>query len=153
MNTIYLSNWSSYRTPGMHGPGRKWTIMASPRAWERGEGRVAALAPITETLRPLVDAALAERRFSTIGGPALDTYRAAYGAWLRDCPTLTPGFLRAYRWDAMRHGDLVEDGATLCCACAVREALEGRCHRAWAAPFLVRAGWRVILDGVEVAGG
>lgn len=29
--------------------------------------------------------------------------------------------------------------------------VSGRCHRAWAAPFLVRAGWRVILDGVEVA--
>jgi len=44
----------------------------------------------------------------------------------------------------------VADGDTLCCACSVAEARAGRCHRTWAAQFLVRAGWRVILDGVEV---
>lgn len=27
MPTLYLSNWSSHRTKGQHGPGRKWSIM------------------------------------------------------------------------------------------------------------------------------
>lgn len=43
--TIYLSNWSSHKTPGAHGPGRKFTIMARPREWEVGEGTVAVLMP------------------------------------------------------------------------------------------------------------
>lgn len=46
----------------------------------------------------------------------------------------------------------VFDGDTLCCACSVAEARAGRCHRTWAAPFLVRAGWRVVLDGEVVDG-
>lgn len=33
------------------------------------------------------------------------------------------------------------------------ERAAGRCHRAWAAPVLVAAGWRVVLDGVEVERG
>ena len=43
--TLYPSNFASYRTPGMHGPGRKLTIMARPRAWEVGEGTAHALMP------------------------------------------------------------------------------------------------------------
>lgn len=39
---IYLSNWSS---PRLHGPGRKLSIMASPRAWEHGDGRVPLFVP------------------------------------------------------------------------------------------------------------
>ncbi len=41
---------------------------------------------------------------------------------------------------AVSHGD------SLLCACKVGAP----CHRREAAPFLVRAGWRVILDGSEV---
>lgn len=40
----------------------------------------------------------------------------------------------------------VSDGDSLLCACKVGAP----CHRLEAAPFLVRAGWRVILDGSEV---
>ena len=45
----------------------------------------------------------------------------------------------------------VGDDDTLCCACSVAESRAGRCHRAWAAPFLHAAGWRVVLDGREWA--
>lgn len=76
--TLYLSNWSSHRTPGCHGPGRKLTIMAAPRRWEHGAGDEAA---------------------------------------------------------------------------AGRCHPAGRCHRAWVAPLLVAAGWRVVLDGEEVPHG
>lgn len=46
---------------------------------------------------------------------------------------------------------LVADGDSLLCACSRTDAAVARCHRAWAAPFLARAGWRVVLDGAEVA--
>jgi hypothetical protein len=47
----------------------------------------------------------------------------------------------------------VKSGDTVCCACARSERAAGRCHLAWAVPFLVRAGWRVVLDGEEVRDG
>ena len=40
--TLYLTH-VSVRRPGFVGPGRKWTIMALPRRWERQEGDVRAL--------------------------------------------------------------------------------------------------------------
>ena len=143
--TLYLSNFSSRRTPGAHGPGRVWTIMANPRQWERGIGRVAAVAPLGDALRPLLAAALAERRAGT-SGPAAAAYRSAFDARL-DIPDLLPGHLRGYTWEAMRDGEPVADGDTLCCACSVAHARAGECHRAWAAPHLARAGWSVVLDG------
>lgn len=48
---------------------------------------------------------------------------------------------------------IVSDGDTLCCACSRDDAAAGRCHRVWAAAALVRAGWRVILDGKELDDG
>lgn len=148
--TLYLSNWSSHRTPGAHGPGRKWSIMARPRAWERGEGACIPLAPLGPP-GVLLDLLVVQRRAGAVDPDLLDRYRQAmahrwgpreYG------PDLGPTHL----WAAPDEGPpvRVSDGDTLCCACAVAEAREGRCHRAWAAPFLVRAGWRVVLDGVEV---
>lgn len=134
--TIYLSNWSSHRTPGMHGPGRKYTIMARPRQWERGEGEVSAFEPPMEWLdevragRVHVDNYLAWLRFR---------WTSAEGAGI-----FAPGTLVAHlRGERV----VVSDGDTLCCACA-RGA---PCHRQAAAPFLARAGWRVVLDGVEVS--
>lgn len=137
--TLYLSNWSSHRTPGMHGPGRKWTIMARPRVWERGMGEVSAFVPPVEWLDDVKAGRL---------------HADNYFAWLRfrwesATALFPPGVLVAHaRGDRIT----VRDGDTLCCACSVAEARAGRCHRTWAAPFLVRAGWRVVLDGVDVAG-
>lgn len=142
--TLYLSNWSSHRTPGMHGPGRKWTIMANPRAWERGEGAVRWLTPNTDDLLTV-----------KAGNMGVDEYRLRCETRWDSCAGgHRPGVLRAIFPEVRRAGRLVvvEDGDTLCCACSVAEARAGRCHRTWAAPFLVRAGWRVVLDGVEVAG-
>ena len=142
MNTIYLSNWSSHRTPGMHGPRRKFTIMANPRRWEHGDGEVSALVPPLEWVTE-----------AKAGRLHIDNY----AAWLRYRWTAaeTAGLFRVGELEAHVAGRHIEvvDGDTLCCACSVAEARAGRCHRAWAAPFLVRAGWRVVLDGVEVAGG
>lgn len=132
--TLYLTNWSS---PRLHGPGRKLTIMARPRAWEHGEGVVVALQPRDET-RHLMVSALADR--SNV--EAMATYLRAMEVRWRAATDLGPGRLECVTATGL---GLVHDGDTLCCACA-RGA---ECHRRWAAPFLVAAGWRVILDGVE----
>jgi hypothetical protein len=135
--TIHLTNWSSRK---LHGPGRKYTIMAAPRRWERGDGRVAALVPNPRMLGDYQE-----------GLVELSTYRAMFErALVQDLEAglLAPGTLR---WTGpYPTGGPIEDGDTLCCACSRDEAAAGRCHRAWAAPYLARAGWRVILDGAEV---
>ena len=35
--TLYITNWSLRK---LHGPGRLLTIMARPRPWEHGVGRI-----------------------------------------------------------------------------------------------------------------
>jgi hypothetical protein len=128
--TVYLTNWSSKK---LHGPGRKLTIMAKPRAWEHGDGRVPALIPRAEDLEAVrggrIDVAEYRRRFQT----GLS-------------PNLAPGLLVG-----LNRGVLltVADGDTLLCACSREAAARGECHRVWSAAFLHRAGWRVVLDGEE----
>ena len=135
--TIHLTNWSSRK---LHGPGRLLTIMAAPRQWERGAGSVPLLEP---DIGDLLDV----RR----GQLTIDDYREhTEGDILRrlERGALSPGVLSVSR--AADGVGVVVDGDTLCCACSREDAAAGRCHRVWAAPALVRAGWRVILDGVEV---
>lgn len=147
---LHLTNWSSTK---LHGPGLKWSIMALPRTWEIGDGILTTLAPFKDDLR-------AVQR----GKIDVDEYRRRYEAAIvsRQAvrPTLIPNADGFMTQSAILPGlgpgqwipamGRVGDGDTLCCACARSEAAAGRCHRAWLAPFLVRAGWRVILDGVEV---
>ena len=136
--TVYLSNWSSHRTVGAHGPGHKYTIMAFPRDWERGEGAVPTLVPDADTLR----------RFRA-RADSYESYRAFY---LRRFTPMaltygfTPGGLLARATDGGT-APVVADGDTLACACAVGVARAGRCHRTWAAAGLTLAGWSVVLDG------
>ena len=145
--TIHLSNWSSHRTPGAHGSGRKFSIMARPRAWEWGDGRVEPLATMGD-LEPMMIEALTERAAGIVEGDAMQSYRMVY---LRRIGALDmrPGYLVA------SHGGsdarTVIDGTTLCCGCAVDYARKGLCHRAWLAEAFARDGWRVVLDGREWA--
>ena len=134
--TLYLTNWSS---PKLHGPGRKFTIMARPRAWEHGIGRCRKLTPMDET-------DLMREALRTRAPEAVAAYRGALERrWEADLYGMRPGLLVATNMgDAA--GYVIKDDDTLCCACAKG----AECHRRWAAPFLVRAGWRVILDGAEV---
>lgn len=155
--TIYLSNWSSHATPGAHGPGPKFTIMAKPRAWEKGAGCVFPLTPLGPLVH-LMEAALRER--STGNNTAFRRYRAEFERfleeerkeglldpekmwWIRSESVTPAGILTA----PPEHFGLVPDGATLCCACSVEAARVGNCHRAFVAPALHRAGWEVVLDG------
>lgn len=147
--TLYLSNWSSHRMPGMHGPGRKLSIMA--RTPFVPDGIVGNLRPSTRQeladLSTLVDC---RRRKVDPPSEVMPRYRGALEArWTGY--DLSPLRLAAVVLvDDQTYVNPVRNGDTLCCACSVAESRAGRCHRAWAAPFLARAGWRVILDGVEV---
>lgn len=132
--TIFVTNWSS---KGTRGPGVAWTIMARPRTWERGAGTVRALVPSHAMLTAV--------KGGTIG---VGLYRADFVAHVRPAE-LRPGRLEAFDGDA--HVE-VADGDTLCCACSRDAAARGECHRTWVAELLRREGWRVMLDGRELAG-
>jgi hypothetical protein len=153
--TLHVTNWSSWKR--LHGPGRAFTMMANPRHWERGKGRVPRLTPMQEWVRD-----------AKAGRLSLDAYRALYDERLvtsgqlapyghiRDAKgrrpvgsRLAPGELYAVAWGGPNI-IMVGHGDTLCCACSRAKAAAGECHRVWAAEALVRAGWRVILDGQEL---
>lgn len=59
---------------------------------------------------------------------------------------------RAWDGETVRHVGFVGEGDTLCCACGIKAARAGRCHRVLAAELLHLAGWRVVLDGIELNG-
>jgi hypothetical protein len=125
---------------------------------ELGEGPVSALVPSDHPgaaarafyARTWLEAALAARGTAD-EERTVALYRAEFRRQLEawGVEALAPGRLyanaRPHAWVAH-----VADGDTLCCACSAANAARGLCHRAWAAPYLVRAGWRVLLDGVEV---
>lgn len=130
--TLHITNWSSRR---LHGNGRKLTIMAAPRQWEHGDGRVPACTPLLGRLQAL--------RAGTLSMP---DYRDAMVYRLAQ-HDIRPGGLVAIA--AGDHVPVV-DGDTLLCACSREQAAAGCCHRVWVAHALAAAGWRVVLDGVEV---
>ena len=132
MIAIHVTNWSSRK---LHGPGRKWTIMAAPRAWEHGEGRVEQLTPLLTDLQAVRDGSL-----------GLAEYRNRF---MREAEryALSPGRLLAMLPPAFETFQRVQDGDTLCCACSRAAAERGECHRVWAAELLHIAGWVVVLDG------
>lgn len=131
---VHVTNWSSRK---LH-HGHVYNIMAKPRHWEHGAGNVIALTP-SANLLDMVRSGQCE----------IEQYKAALTmAWAMTADDLQPGALYAVgktgNWT-------VAPGDTLCCACSKAEALLGRCHRVWAAEALAKAGWAVVLDGVEVS--
>jgi hypothetical protein len=140
--TLHLTNWASKT---QYGPGRRLCAMARPRAWERGDGWCSEVAPNGSDLRAW-----------QAGGLTLEEYRSRYEARLAALDgygCLCPGLL----WYGMEgHYPLksafVQDGDALLCACPRPDSPRRThsCHLEWLAPYLVRAGWRVLLYGVEV---
>ena len=138
--TIHVTNWSSKK---LHGLGRKLTIMARPREWEWGDGRVSILTPAPSWLDWVRGGDISLDRYRALCEARFAGLYAPGGRVLIDDP-LVPGRL------FVAERDPVVDGDTLCCGCSRAEAAASRCHRTWAAHALAQAGWRVVLDGVEV---
>lgn len=135
---LHLTNFASRQ---LH-HGRVFSIMAFTPYWAKYDGWVQALAPHRFDLSSYQD-----------GRIQIGRYRERYEATIEhlfSLDVLAPGRLCVPE-DVFkgRKAIMVADGDTLCCTCSKEEAAAGRCHRAWAAPFLVRAGWNVVLDGVE----
>lgn len=133
--TIHLTNFANRK---FH-RGAVYSIMARPRTWEHGAGRVPALTPRAED-------------FDAWKGGRLEgrTYRRRFEADLiLNLWDLVPGSLGATNGHGpgATHWPVV-DGDTLCCGCSRAAAARGECHRAWAAEALLQAGWAVVLDGV-----
>lgn len=137
--TVYLTNWSSN---SLHGPDRKLSIMAAPRVWEHGDGRVPSLTPDVAQLY-----ALREGRIT------VELYRAGYIAQVNE--TMLRSGTSTFASPLVEHPrqklspSRLRDGDTLLCACSRDRAAAGQCHRVWAAQMLWPL-WRVILDGVEL---
>lgn len=146
--TVYVTNWSN---PRLHGPGRKLGIMVHPRLWEHGDGSVPMFKPTPEAL---ADA----KRGGKVSGDTVEAYRKRFSATVAarmatgTRGTLAAPLVRACHDEDARHGGAatVQDGDTLLCACSLAAAASGLCHRVWVANMLAWAGWRVVLDGVEV---
>lgn len=150
--TIYLTQFSVTR-PTFCGVGARYGIVALPRRWEQADGTVTILQAQRGHEVDLLRSALnARRKAYGSSTPEMEAYKAALETrWTEQQARglLAPGRLSAVRWrdEATLHP--LQGGETLCCSCGLAEAEAGRCHRTWAAPFLVRAGWRVVLDGRE----
>lgn len=137
--TLHVTNASSRR---LH-HGAVFSIMAAPRKFERFAGNVAALTPRFDDLIQVKTRLI----------PMHEYRRRCDGLfrerWLDGA--LTPGVL-LFSDAALDAPDApVPTLATLVCACAKAAADRGECHRVWAAEFLRQAGWRVVLDGRELA--
>jgi len=135
--TIYLTNWSSTK---QHGPGRKLCAMAFPRKWEKGEGFVVHGRPDGFHLKAWKRYEMEFKIYKGLTISALERSERLF----------RPGHLTWTAHELDKHG-LVEDGDTLLCSCARPDSPRRKheCHLEWLAPYLVEAGWRVILYGEE----
>jgi hypothetical protein len=138
---IYISNWSSHKTDGHHGPGRKFSIMVRTSQYAKPDGRVPALVPRAKDLWEYKNEEI-----------SIEEYRSRYFKQILQMKDdLKPGKLT---WEPFNlfsdEKEPVKDGDTLCCVCSRAQAAKGECHRAWAAVVLQEAGWTVVLDGVEL---
>lgn len=147
---LFLHSWAWFNTQKRAGlpegySGRAFTIMAkpNPRFGQVGDGYCNALIPRGEA-KEIMEELVKLRRHDLDDPELLARYRRLLEErWQSEIHRLRPGALVA-------GGGLVRDGDVLACACRAEEALAGRCHRAWAAPFLVRAGWQVRQDGKDI---
>ena len=144
--TLHITNWSSKK---LHGTGKKWTIMARPRQWENGDGNIFRLTPWPEDLDALKTekCSLAEYK-NRYDEKVFGTHATAdmlEPIWSKD---LSPGFLRA---DVGNFSVVVQDNDTICCGCSREASLSGLCHRAWAASYLLEAGWNIVLEGIQLS--
>ncbi len=149
--TVYASNFASWRTAGHHGPGRKISVMATPRKpYQFGDVCAPLLMPYEDDLVELRREQITEREYF------LRLAVSLAGRWNEG--QLAPGELGVadsawwFRGRKFRLPDegaaLVQDGDSLLCVCArPGPKRTHRCHVELVAEYLVRAGWDVVLYG------
>lgn len=138
---LHLTNFASRK---LH-EGAVYSIMARPRQWEHGAGKVKALTPAKEELDAVHS-----------GDLSIEDYMLTLlRRWRKEAAALVPGVLELQDdtrpWcptSGVIFHSPVEAGNTLCCGCARSAAAAGKCHRVIAARVLFEAGWSVVLDGV-----
>jgi len=130
---IHITNWPSKK---LHGPGKKWTMMALPREWEKGDGSIDELVPTEE-----------DTINAKSGKITFDEFRMNYFAELSSMSLFRLGRLQAITENDTKV--YVKSGDTICCVCSKDAASEGKCHRVFAAEIMNDAGWHVILDGKD----
>ena len=140
--TLHLTNWASRAE---HGPGTKISAMAKPLAWMSAYGIAPNAAPHLLDLEAI--------RSDTI---TIEEYTArcvARWAYFAALDRYLPGKFDSVRPEGGRRMNIkIADGDSLLCTCPRRGSHRWRrpCHLESLAPFLVRAGWRVLLYGEEV---
>lgn len=144
--TVYLSNAGSAPTPGHHGPGQKWLAMAKPRDFEirATVGHVPALTPDRRAPEDVQTG-----RISQVEYRADFENRLLSEAEVGRHPF--PGQLVGVTWAGARVP--VADGDTLLCGCSRWAPGRDRahpCHLELTVPYLVAAGWRVVLWGFAI---
>jgi len=128
--TVYLASWDDEQ---FHGPGRKFSLLRQPPHAIRGDGVVETFVPDDTLYQAFLR-----------GSASLAQFRRLYLA------ALTPVPIHHGRLKATLHGGetvLVDEGDTLLCKCSAERASDLLCHRAWLAQLLLRASWRVLIDG------
>lgn len=147
MPRLYLSSFSTMTRPGNFGLGGGLFVaaMALPPSWARGVGWLdATLSPDPDLLRGVQES------------HGFAPYFRAYQARLEAIPPerFRPGVLSGFLWEGWRAFNVGEE-STLFCTCARPTSPRRRhgCHLEILAPFLVRAGWRVILYGRALEAG
>jgi len=119
--------------------------MAAPREWEIGDGIIETLRPDATDLYCLKERGLSLREYF-IRFEKKMAERLAEGL-------LAPDMLSATLYQGRFASSFpVPSGATACCSCPRpgSERRVHRCHLEWAAPYLVRAGWEVVLYGRKI---
>lgn len=163
---IYLTNAASVRaarngnarqeTALRVGPGDQWSIQGNPdpKRGELGRGTVFELVPgpgLVDSVRKSSLSA-AQYREAYLEGPAPPAPGARPSEVPRSWLDLSPGRLKARAAFGRTRGQMVEvqAGDNLTAGPSAKDAAVGLCYRVWAAYLLIKAGWRVILDGEEI---
>ena len=145
MPTLYLTNVSKR---SQHGPGRRLSAMALPKVpSHHGDGKVPNAMPNADALRAVQKEWITEDEYR-------DRCVNRFGVFA-SIGRYAPGNLRAVipaskSADGRAYDSPVADSDTLFCSCACPDSplrKHSFCHLELLAPFLVAAGWDVVLYG------
>jgi len=150
--TLHLTNLSSSR---QHGPGRLLSAMARPprHVVDAVQGFVFEAGPAADDNRWIIGLKREGKLTDEDVGFYRDFTKARFEVIARDDGYLPELLGYAAETNLRTKVGPVEGGDTLVCTCPRKDSPRRthECHLEWLAPFLVEAGWRVVLYGEEFA--